>query len=601
MKFPSVRSLALTSLLSLLSLAAVAQPPAQTASSPADGIWLGRLGAGPQALRLQLHLKVGAAGAGNCALDSLDQGAPGIPCNNVQVSGTAVSFDVPVVQGKFSGTLSADGKTITGTWTQQGALPLVLERQAATIATPKATPPPPPFADAAIAPVGVADLKPVLDRDLAISLKSGPLAPETHGGVTVGVVQHGVQRVFSYGTARPDSVFEIGSITKTFTGLILAQMVLQGKVRLDEPVRELLPPDTVAKPASGDEITLLDISDQHAGLPRMPDNFHPADKNNPYADYDAKSLYAFIAKHGVAHPADAPFLYSNLAVGLLGQGLANCANVPYSKLLHDQITGPLGMHNTAIVLSLELQARFLQGYDGNGKPAHAWDLDALAGAGGIRSTAADMLTYLEAQLHPDHLPAGVSISADGKTLAAAIPMSHQIHADVGPGQHIALNWFRVDATGSFWHNGGTGGYSSYALFNPEKDFGVIVLYNAGPGADTFADKLGQHIEQRLTGLAAVALAREFPKTVDVDAKVLDGYVGDYQLAPNFILTVTREGTRMITQATGQGKIEIFPESQTRFFTKVMEAQITFETDDQGRATGLVLHQNGADHEAKRVK
>src|ERR1035441_8633113 len=104
MKFPSVRSLALTSLLSLLSLAAVAQPPAQTASSPADGIWLGRLGAGPQALRLQLHLKVGAAGAGNCALDSLDQGAPGIPCNNEQVSGTAVSFDVPVVQGKFSGT-----------------------------------------------------------------------------------------------------------------------------------------------------------------------------------------------------------------------------------------------------------------------------------------------------------------------------------------------------------------------------------------------------------------------------------------------------------------------------------------------------------------
>src|ERR1035441_1775449 len=243
-----VGSLALLSLLSPLSLAA--QPPvaaAQATSSPADGIWLGTLNATELLVRLQLHLKVGAAGVGNCALDSLDQGAPGIPCNNVQVSRTAVSFDVPVVQGKFSGTLSADGKTITGTWTQQGALPLVLERQAATIATPKATPPPPPSADAAIAPVGVADLKPVLDRDLAISLKSGSRAPETHGGVTVGVVQHGVQRVFSYGTARPDSVFEIGSITKTFTGLILAPMLLQGKVRLDEPVGEVVSAGTVAE------------------------------------------------------------------------------------------------------------------------------------------------------------------------------------------------------------------------------------------------------------------------------------------------------------------------------------------------------------------
>jgi len=83
--------------------------------------------------------------------------------------------------------------------------------------------------------------------------------------------------------------------------------------------------------------------------------------------------------------------------------------------------------------------------------------------------------------------------------------------------------------------------------------------------------------------------------------VLDKYVGSYELAPNFILTVTRDGTRMITQATGQQKIEIFPESQTKFFTKVMEASITFVTDDQGQATSLILHQNGADHEARRVK
>jgi serine-type D-Ala-D-Ala carboxypeptidase/endopeptidase len=596
MNLSLVRALVFLSLLSPLSVAA-----AQTSSSPADGVWLGTLHAGAQTLRLQVHLRVGPAGAGGCTLDSLDQGAPGIPCNNVQFSEHLLSFDVPNVHGEFSGTLSADGKTLTGTWVQGGALPLVLERQAAAIATPKATPPPPPSTDAAIAPVGVADLKPVLDRDLAIAVKSGALAPETHAGVTIAVVQHGVERIFSYGTAKPDSIFEIGSITKTFTGLLLAQMTEQGTVKLDEPVRDLLPPGTVAKPASGAEITLLDLSDQHAGLPRMPDNLYPADKSNPYADYDAKLMYAFLAKQGVAHAADAPFLYSNFGVALLGQALANRANVPYATLLHEQITGPLNMRDTAIALTPEMQARFIEGHDGSGKPAHAWDLNAFAGAGGIRSTAADMLTYLKAQLHPDHLPAGAMATPDGKTLPSAIQKTHVIHADVGGGEHIALNWFRVDGTGSYWHNGATGGYTSYALFNPEKDFAVIVLCNAEPGPGAFADNLGHHIEARLTGSPAITLAVEQPKVVDVDAKVLEGYVGAYELAPNFILTVTREGNRLITQATGQQKIEIFPESEKKFFVKVMDAQITFETDDQGRATGMILHQNGMDHAAKRVK
>lgn len=109
------------------------------------------------------------------------------------------------------------------------------------------------------------------------------------------MVRNGVRRVFAYGTARPDSAFEIGSITKTFTGLILAQMIEHGKVQLDAPVRELLPAGTVAKP-QGREITLLDLVTHHSGLPRMPDNVHPADPNDPYADYLATDLYAFIAK-----------------------------------------------------------------------------------------------------------------------------------------------------------------------------------------------------------------------------------------------------------------------------------------------------------------
>jgi serine-type D-Ala-D-Ala carboxypeptidase/endopeptidase len=493
-------------LLQSVPVTAIAQQGSESSASAAskvDGVWLGALHAGPQTLRIQLHFKAGA-GAQSCALDSIDQKAFGIPCNNVTVNGDAVSFDVPAVTGKWSGTLSADGKTLTGTWTQGGLIPLVLERQATAIEAPKAAA---PAFDAAMPAVKAGDLKAVLDRDLAAEMARGDLAEANGGGVTIGVVSHGERHIFSYGIAKPDSVFEIGSITKTFTALLLAQMVEQGKVRLDEPVRELLPAGTVAKPVSGGEITLLDLSDQHSGLPRMPDNFHPADPANPYADYDAKLLYEFIGKQGVARTPDAPFVYSNVGVGLLGQALADRAGMNYGDLLHEEITGPLGMHDTAIALTPEMKARFIEGHDGQHRPAHAWDLDALEGAGGIRSNAADMLTYLEAQLHPQMLPMGALDSPQGKTLADAIAMTHVIHADAGPNMHIGLNWLHNDATGTYWHNGATGGYSSYAMFNPAQDFAVIVLCNTSINATgSFADKLGEHVAQRLEGRPAIALA-----------------------------------------------------------------------------------------------
>jgi len=584
---------------SLFLALSTSYPLAQTGTGAAasDGIWLGTLNVGGQTLRIQIHLNAGPAAGKSCAFDSVDQQAFAIPCTATRTDG-AMTVEVPAISGKWSGAISIDGKTLTGTWAQGAAsLPLVLERTKMAIEPPKAEP---AAAEKAETPVALADLKAALDADLAPVLRDGALAPDTGGGVTIGVLQHGERRIFSYGTAKPDSVFEIGSISKTFTATILAQMVEQGKVKLDEPVRELLPPGTVAKPASGEEIRLIDLSDQHSGLPRMPDNFHPADPANPYADYDAKLLYAFLAKQGVALPADAPFGYSNVGVGLLGQALSVRAGVPYPKLLGDEILTPLGMRETAIAMTPALQARFLQGHDADHKPAHAWDLDALAGAGGIRSTAADMLTYLEAQLHPEKIPTAALATPAGKTLPAAILRTHEVHAQVGPGMHIALNWFRYDKTGSYWHNGGTGGFSSYAIFNPEKDFAVVVLSCTAPDADSFTDKLGMHIAQRLSGLPAVAIYREMPKAVAVDAKVLDGLVGSYALAPTFVLTFTREGDRFYTQATGQPKFEVFAKSDKEFFLKVVDAQLTFITGPDGKATSVILHQGGRDQEAKRV-
>jgi CubicO group peptidase (beta-lactamase class C family) len=455
---------------------------------------------GETKLRLQLRLDLSATPP-RCSLDSLDQSAFAIPCTNVVASATSLAVDVPAVAGSLTGSVSPDGNSVSATWTQNGpGRPLALTRQVAAIEPPKKAAP-----DAAMPPVELEKLQAVLDADLAAALERGELARAMGGGVTIGVVAHGARRILSYGDAKPDSVYEIGSITKTFTGLLLAQLATKKTVRLDEPVRALLPAGIASPPASGAEITLLDLSTQRSGLPRLPDNLAPADQSNPYADYDQKALYAFVASHGVARPPKPEFGYSNLGVGLLGHALAKRAGASYEALVRSEVTGPLGMRETLITLSPPMRARFAPGHDRAHKPARPWDLDALAGAGAIRSTAADMLTYLEAQLHPERLPASMR-PAERKTLAQAIATSHEIHADVGDGMHIALNWFRVDATGSYWHNGGTGGHSAFALFNPEKDYAVVVLSNTSSGPDSITDDLGRHIEQRLTGAPAVSLA-----------------------------------------------------------------------------------------------
>lgn len=475
---------------------AAAEKPSRVAEkpSPIDGIWLGAIAAGGATLRVQVQVKSDRAGKQYCSLDSLDQGAMGLPCDKVQFNGDHFSFEIPTVKGRWSGTLAEDGNALDGTWSQGQDLPLRFTRQTVALA-PKV--PEPPKYDAAVAAVPVGELKAVLDRDLAAALKDGALAPATDGGVVIGVIQRGTRRIFEYGPVKEDSIFEIGSISKTFTGLILARMVEEHQVKLDEPVRELLPPGTVAKP-DGVEITLLDLVTQQSGLPRMPDNFHPADLQDPYADYRPANLYEFIAKHGVSKPVNPGFNYSNLGLGLLGQALANRAAMPYPELLKAEITGPLALRDTVVKLSPEQEKRFTPGHDANHQAVHAWNLDAMAGAGAIRSTAGDMLAYLEAQLHPNQV--------QDPTLASALKMSHELRGDVLPTMKIGFAWLFETKTGNFWHNGGTGGYSSYALFNPAEDYAVVVLFNGTvTGQGSFADRLGEHVAERITGKPAISL------------------------------------------------------------------------------------------------
>jgi CubicO group peptidase (beta-lactamase class C family) len=336
----------------------------------------------------------------------------------------------------------------------------------------------------AMPPVEAAGIGPLLKPDLPRSLSR-------EMGVVVGVVKHGDRRVLAYGTARPNSIYQIGSISKTFTAVLLAQMVVEGKVSLDEPVRKLLPAGTVPKPA-GLEITLLDLATHHSGLPRMPDNFSRNRVPDPAADfanYHAADLYAFVAEHGAGREANPPFEYSNLGFALLGEALSARAGALYPELIALRVTGPLGMRDTSVALSPERRQRLIQAYGIRHEPVRAWELDAFAPAGAINSTAGDMLTYLEAQLRAD---------------SPALRLSHRLRSSIAPGTRIALAWFYDQRTGTYGHGGAISGYRSYAFFNPQGGYAGVVLVNRS--ASFLADLLPLHIRQRLAGEPAISIA-----------------------------------------------------------------------------------------------
>jgi len=446
-----------------------------TAPSGVAGIWTGDYGACP--LRLVLHVTADSAGKIGVSLDSVDDREPmGAPGHDVILKGNAFSFEISL-GGKYQATLSADGY-LKGMWSDSGGTqPVVFTRTTAAAAPtlePVATRP----------PVAVGNLQAILDQELKPVLERGLLSKPAGGGLVIGVLDHGERRIFAYGTARPNSIFEIGSITKTFTGLILAQMVVQKKVSLNEPVRALLPAGFAGQP-NAHEITLLDLSTQNSGLPRMPDNFKPKDESNPYANYDTRLLGEFLTKHGLAKPAQTKFLYSNLGFGLLGYALSQRAGLAYARLVQTEITGPLQMRDTIVTMSPPQRARLIQGYDGSFNRAGPWDFDAFAGAGSLKSTASDMLTYLDANLHPEKYAAGAPLGSPAATLPAAVALAHEPRADAGADGKIALAWLGDPKLHYLWHNGGTGGYGSFASFNPAQDWAVVVLYNRFDGDQRF--------------------------------------------------------------------------------------------------------------------
>ncbi len=415
-------------------------------------------------------------------------------------------------------------------------------------------------------------------------------------GIVVGLVDEKGTRIVSYGridqssdkSVDGDTVFEIGSVTKVFTATVLADMVERGEVSLSDPISKYLPRTVKTPTRNGKEITLLDLSTQTSGLPRLPDNFTPGNAQNPYADYSVEQLYKFLSSYTLTRDIGSKYDYSNVGVGLLGHILALRAGMDYETLVRTRILQPLKMNSSGIKLTPEMQARLAPGHDASLKATANWDLPTLAGAGALRSTVSDMLKFVAANLGLQKSP-----------LLSAMQKAHQSRHDTGIADlEIGLNWHILKKFGSMivWHNGGTGGYRSFIAFDPKQRKGVVVLSNSF----NEVDDIGRHLLVSQYPLATFAPPKE-RKAIKVDAKILDTYIGEYQFVPSFTVTISREGDQLFAQATSQPRFELFAETETDFFFKVVDAQVSFVKDDKGQVTHLVLHQNNVDQRAQKIK
>jgi CubicO group peptidase (beta-lactamase class C family) len=310
-------------------------------------------------------------------------------------------------------------------------------------------------------------------------------------GIVIGIVGPEGRRIVAHGhfgkddsrSVDADTIFEIGSVTKVFTALLLADMVQHAELALTDPIAKYLPKEVVVPQRGGKIITSVDLATHTSGLPRMPDHFAPMNPDNPYADYSVERLYQFLSGYQLTRDIGTQWEYSNLGYGLLGHVLARRAGIDYETLVRERILAPFGMRSTGIILSSEMNARLATGHNSALEAFPNWDLPTLAGAGALRSTANDLLTFLEMALGIRETP-----------LASAFAAMLVSRRPTGIGDNeIGLGWGIMNSGDHelIWHNGGTGGYCSFIGFLPKMNVGVVALSNAA--TDVGADDIAQHL------------------------------------------------------------------------------------------------------------
>jgi len=426
-----------------------------------------------------------------------------------------------------------------------------------------------------------------------VALVEPYLTHQKVNAISVGVIANGKTWTKNFGTLDADgtrspnekTLYEIGSISKVFTSLLLAEAIESGRLKLDDPISAVMQELADKNPTVGNTITLKHLSHHVSGLPVMPDNIAPADSTNPFDGYDSAMLTEYMLSARPERKPSEGYEYSNLGVGLLGDLLSRQAEVSYESLLKEKLTGPLKMSDTTIKLNPEQLSRFAPPHNAALLPDKSWDFDALAGCGAIRSNIDDMLLFAEASLNPPERPLG-----------KAIELAWKQHKAANKGNHaMGLGWMIALDGSTRWHNGQTGGYQSMILVSRQSKCAVVLLCNtAGSGTDA----LTEQIIQTVMGLDVQP--KTFDKEFKVDPKVTKRLEGEYELAPGIVITVQVKGGRMVAQLTGQQFLALIPKSETEWKYQLVDATLKFELPESGSSPKVTLLQAGREMPSPRL-
>ena len=395
------------------------------------------------------------------------------------------------------------------------------------------------------------------------------------------------------GDTRPldgNTIFEIGSVTKIFTVLLLADMVQHGEVQLGDPVAKYLPSTVHIHVRNGRPITLLDLATQTSGLPFFPAGV-PLDGRavDAVAKYTPRQLYDYLSTWNPTRDSGSKWEYSNTSFGLLGLALAYRGGVTYESNIRDRIIKPIGLESTALTLSADMKSRLAIGHDAKLRPAPPVDMPAFEAAGSLRSTANDLLSFLACFL-------GLKRTSLDPAMASMLSTRRP-----GPSFQQALGWWIValkdGATGFVFHGGQTSGFASSVGFDPETHVGVVVLSNGSEDDGGLA----WHLLRPAFPVAASTAekAREERQDISLQPELANLYAGQYRVnegpSAGMIIRIERQGAALalVSPTTPPGGLRLHAENEEQFFITEADLLVNFQRHREGQVESLTIQFAGA--------
>ncbi|MCL2117596.1 MAG: beta-lactamase family protein [Planctomycetaceae bacterium] len=319
------------------------------------------------------------------------------------------------------------------------------------------------------------------------------------GGV-IGIVDGNKRYAKGYGRVSLDSeaspdidtVYEIASLSKTFTGVLLGEMVARNEISLDEPLDQFVPQGISVPRYDGETVTLRQLSTHSSGLPRLPTDFWQVaapEPDNPYKFYTSEKIERFLDTYQLTVKPDSRYEYSNLGASVLGYAMEQKTGKTYEQLVQERICQPLGMANTAVELTESMREKLAPPYDEKHQPANNWDLPGFAAGGGLRSSMRDMLAFAQAAAGVLEAFPGLAANPDHPLVAGMKAAGSLHYEDTASNRRMGLGW-HFNPSGDLTHNGQTGGYHSDIIANPKSRRAIVLLTNtAASDADRLSETL----------------------------------------------------------------------------------------------------------------